>query len=257
MFKKSILALASIALLASCEKDEVSVPVTGKSGKFEVNFDNRVGTEDFQLQKNYVINGRNYKFENFRYWVSNIRLQKEDGSWYSVPNSYYLIEETDAVAIQEEQYNYAARKRENISLPNIPQGNYKAIEFGIGVDKEKNDNLSITAGELSIMNGMTNTAWMWHTSYIFSSLKGLAENNTTKVLKLETGLNDNYRTVKLNLTSTITFEPGKNATISLEGDIITLLASFDNWEKPTVGAQQVKEMKVISDNFASNFFTIK
>ncbi|CAD0002361.1 hypothetical protein FLAT13_01084 [Flavobacterium salmonis] len=257
MFKKSILALTSIALLASCEKDEVSAPVTGESGKFQVNFDNMVGTEDLQLQKNYRIDGKNYTFENFRYWVSNIRLQKEDGSWHSVTNSYYLIEETGAIAIQEGQYNYAARKRENISLPNIPQGTYKAIEFGIGVDKEKNDNLSITGGELSIMNGMTNTAWMWHTSYIFSSLKGMVENNTTKVLKLETGLNDSYRTVRLNLASTITFELGKNAVISLRGDILTLLASFDNWEKPTVGAQQVKEMKNISDNFKNIFFTIK
>jgi hypothetical protein len=175
----------------------------------------------------------------------------------NVANSYYLIEETADIAIQDGQYTYTARKREDINLTSIPQGSYKAIEFGIGVDKEKNDNLSITAGELSIMNGMTNIAWMWHTSYIFSSLKGMVENNTTKVLKLETGLNDNYRTVKLDLASTIILGTGQNARISLKGDILTLLASFDNWEKPVVGAQQAKEMQAISDNFVTNFFTIK
>jgi hypothetical protein len=253
MFKKSILALTLLFLFWSCEKDEVPA----EPGELQINFDNMVGKEDLQLQKNYVINGRNYKFESIRYWVSNVRLQKEDGSWYSIPNSYYLIEETGDVSIQEGQYNYAARKREAVSFSDIQQGRYKAIEFGIGIDKEKNDNLSITAGELSIMNGMTNMAWMWHTSYIFSTLKGMVENNTTKVLKLETGLNDNYRTVKLNLASVIAVEPGKKASISLKGDILTLLASFESWETPVVGAQQAGEMQRISDNFKNNFFTIK
>lgn len=253
MLKKSILALASIVLLGSCEKDEA----TSEPQQLQMKFDNMVGDEDFQLQKNYLINGRNYKFENFRYWISNIRLQKEDGSWYTISNSYYLIEETGTIDIQEGKFKYAARKREDIILRDIQQGRYKAIEFGIGVDKEKNDNLSITAGELSQLNGMTNVSWMWHTSYIFSSLNGMIENSTTKVLKLETGLNENYRTVKLNLPSGIAVETGKNAVISLKADILTLLQTFDPWEKPRVGAQQTKEMQAISDNFSTKFFIIK
>lgn len=259
MFKKSVLALITITLFASCDNDDnvTKEEVTAESNLLQIKFDNRVGTEDLELEKNYVINGKNYKFKNFRYWVSNIRLQKEDNSWFSVPNSYFLIEETGNIAIQEGQYNYTARKRENVNLNSIPQGNYKAIEFGIGVDPEKNDNLSVTAGELSIMTGMTNIAWMWHTSYLFSSLNGMVENNTSKVLKLETGLNDNYRTVKINLPSTVAIAFGKNATISLKGDLLTLLNSFDNWEKPSVGALQTKEMQIISDNFKNNFFTIK
>lgn len=253
MFKKSMLALASIVVLGSCEKDEA----TAGPKQLQIRFDNMLGNEDFQLQKNYVIKGRNYKFENFRYWISNIRLQKDDGSWYAIPNSYYLIEETGAIDIQEGKFKYAARKREDVILRDIQEGRYKAIEFGIGVDKEKNDNLSITAGELSQLNGMTNVSWMWHTSYIFSSLTGMIENNTSKVLKLETGLNDNYRTVKINLATIISVETGKNATISLKGDILTLLQGLDTWEKPRVGAQEIKEMQIISDNFNTNFFTIK
>lgn len=259
MFKKSVLALITIVLLTSCDNDDnvAKEEVTVESNLLQIKFDNRVGTEDLELEKNYVINGKNYKFKNFRYWVSNIRLQREDDSWFSVSNSYYLIEETRAISIQEGQYNYAARKREDVNLNTIPQGRYKAIEFGIGVDPEKNDNLSITAGELSIMTGMTNIAWMWHTSYLFSSLNGMIENNTSKVLKLETGLNDNYRTVTINLPSTIAVALGKNATISLKGDLVTLLNSFNNWDKPSVGALQPNEMQAISNNFATNFFTIK
>lgn len=99
-----MLTLAAIVLLGSCEKNEAAP----EPGQLQIKFDNMLGNEDFQLQKNYLINGSNYKFENFRYWISNIRLQKEDGSWYSISNSYYLIEETGSIDIQERQFKYAA-----------------------------------------------------------------------------------------------------------------------------------------------------
>ena len=85
MLKKSILALASIILLGSCEKDEAAA----EPQQLQIKFDNMVGDEDFQLQKNYLINGRNYKFENFRYWISNIRLQKR--RWLLVHYFQFLL----------------------------------------------------------------------------------------------------------------------------------------------------------------------
>lgn len=253
MLQKSIITLLGIVLLCSCEKEEIFL----EPGKLKVKFDNMVGNQDLELKKVYVIDGKNYTFENFRYWISNIRLQKDDGTWLAIADSYFLIEQTGALSIQDGKYKYPAQKREDIDLVDIPKGKYKAIEFGVGVDKEKNDNLSITAGELSTMKGMTNIAWMWHTSYIFSSLKGIVENNTTKILSIETGLNENYRIVTINLNSSISISSGNNAVIFLKGDILTLLKSFDNWESPVIGAKETKEMQVISDNFANNFFNLK
>lgn len=245
--------LLLVASMSACKKEKIP---SGTS-TMNIEFDNVVGNEDFQLKKSFLVDGKKFSFNNFRYWVSNLKLQNEDGTWYNVPDSYYLIEETGDIPVQDGNYIYSARKREVVSLQNVPNGKYKALAFGIGVDAQKNDNLSITAGELSAMKGMTNMSWMWHTSYIFSSLNGLVEDNTTKVVKVETGLNDSYRTITLNLNNPVEITMGSQAEIHLKGDIKTLLQSFDIWGTPNVGAQQPNLMKSISDNFQSHFFTIK
>ncbi|RZF59271.1 MbnP family protein [Sphingobacterium corticibacterium] len=255
MIKKSFLSIALLAIMASCSKDTELVEIAG--GNLSVEFDNVMGNQDFALDKPFDVNGKTYTFDSFRYWVSNIRLQKQNGEWIEIPNSYYLIEETKDIAIQDGAYTYPARKREQIDLNNLPLDTYTAIEFGIGVDSELNDNLSMTAGELSAMTGMTNISWMWHTSYIFSSLKGMAEDGTTKVVKIETGLNDNYRKVKIDLKSPINLGETTPSKIELKSDVLTLLQSFDSWEVPVVGAQQQDQMKAIADNFSAKFFTLK
>ncbi|RKO69196.1 hypothetical protein D7322_23480 [Sphingobacterium puteale] len=255
MIKKSFFSIALLTMMASCSKDTELVEVAG--GNLSIEFDNVVGNEDFALDKAFDIDGKTYTFNSFRYWVSNIRLQKQNGEWIEIPNSYYLIEETKDIAIQDGAYNYPARKREQIDLQNLPIETYTAIEFGIGVDSELNDNLSITSGELSAMTGMTNISWMWHTSYIFTSLKGLAEDGTTKIIKIETGLNDNYRTVKIDFKTPVNLAQETRSKIEFKGDVLSLLGSFDSWETPVVGAQQLKQMKTISDHFSTNFFTLK
>lgn len=255
MIKKSFFSIALLTMMASCSKDTELVEVAG--GNLSIEFDNVVGNEDFALDKAFDIDGKTYTFNSFRYWVSNIRLQKQNGEWIEIPNSYYLIEETKDIAIQDGAYTYPARKREQIDLQNLPIETYTAIEFGIGVDSELNDNLSITSGELSAMTGMTNISWMWHTSYIFTSLKGLAEDGTTKIIKIETGLNDNYRTVKIDFKTPVNLAQETRSKIEFKGDVLSLLGSFDSWETPVVGAQQLKQMKTISDHFSTNFFTLK
>ncbi|QBQ41756.1 hypothetical protein E2P86_11570 [Sphingobacterium psychroaquaticum] len=255
MIKKSFFSIALLTMMASCSKDTELVEVVG--GNLSIEFDNVLGNEDFALDKAFDIDGKTYTFNSFRYWVSNIRLQKQNGEWIEIPNSYYLIEETKDIAIQDGAYTYPARKREQIDLQNLPIETYTAIEFGIGVDSELNDNLSITSGELSAMTAMTNISWMWHTSYIFSSLKGMAEGGTTKIVKIETGLNDSYRTVKLDFKAPVNLARAIPSRIEFKGDVLSLLGSFDTWQTPVVGAQQQDEMKAVSDNFSTKFFTLK
>ena len=255
MIRNSILSIVLMTMMASCSKDTELVEVG--DGNLSIEFDNVLGEEDFALNKAFDINGKTYTFDSFRYWVSNIRLQKQNGEWMEIPNSYYLIEETGDISIQDGAYTYPARKREKIDLTNLPLDTYTAIEFGIGVDSEFNDNLSITAGELSAMTGMTNISWMWHTSYIFSSLKGMAVDGTTKIVKIETGLNDNYRKVKIDLKDPIRLGHATASEVKFKSDVLSILRSFDSWETPIVGAQQQEQMKAISDNFSTNFFTLK
>ncbi|GEP98503.1 MbnP family protein [Chitinophaga cymbidii] len=160
--KKYILSAATaVALLSACSKDDDK---TEYAGKATLTFDSRVGTEDFALNKDFTINSRTYQFTAFRYWISNVVLVRVDGSEYEVPASYYLIEELNKIAVQDGAFEYPAKKREDVTLSDIPLGEYKAVRFSIGVDQQHNDNLALQAGELSQLNGMTNVSWMWHTT---------------------------------------------------------------------------------------------
>lgn len=167
----SIIAI-SVILFTSCSKDEDLVPAAETEGKATITFDAAFGTQDFALNKDFLSGATTYNFTRFRYWVSEAVLVNSQGEEYKVPNSYFLLEETAAIPVQDGAFTYPATKRESIDLREIPVGDYKTIKFSIGVDSRYNDNLSLQAGELSQLNGMTNVSWMWMTSYIFTSIGG-------------------------------------------------------------------------------------
>lgn len=254
MKKIFYLTILAAFAFASCKKEEV---ISEHDGEATLSFDSKIGTSDFALNTNTTIGSRTYNFKNLRYWVSNVSLVKADGTEYSVPDSYFLLEETNAVDVQEGAYTYPAKKREDVQIKNIPMADYKQVKFSIGVDATHNDNLSIQAGELSQLSGMTNISWMWHTSYIFTTLQGtVTEGTTTKTFKAETGLNANYKTVTLNLPSNVKISSAKSTKIAVNVDVAKILDGIDLITTPTVGAGQATIMATLAGNYASKAITV-
>lgn len=240
---------ATVLLFTSCKKDDVIVEALGQT---TLSFDAKVGTTDFALNQNFTIGTRTYKFDKLRYWISNVSLVDSKGTEYKVPNSYYLVEETSAVPVQDGAYTYPANKREDVAIKDIPVGDYKTVKFSIGVDAAHNDNLSLQAGELSQLNGMTNVSWMWHTSYIFSSIGGtVTEGATTKTIKAETGLNTNYKSVSLDLPSAIHVSSAKAKGVVFTVDVSKLFSSLDLITTPTIGASQATAMSQLATNYTT------
>lgn len=249
------MAALAVILVTSCKKDNNS---TETNGDVTLNFDAKVGNADFVLNQNMAIGSRTYNFKGFRYWVSNIVLVKADGSEYALPSSYYLLEETNAVTVQDGSFTYPAKKREDIVLKGIPKGDYKEVKFSIGIDATHNDNLSLQAGELSQLSGMTNISWMWHTSYIFTTLQGsVTEGATTKNFKAETGLNANYKTITITMQQPVKISSSSSAKISFAVDIAQLIDGVDLITTPVIGASQAAVMATLATNFATKAITAK
>ena len=82
----SILAIATIAL-SSCKKEQKDDFNSNKKGAIELHFDNRAGSADLVLNTTAYKNSFNedMTFTRFDYYISNIKLIKEDGSIYTVP----------------------------------------------------------------------------------------------------------------------------------------------------------------------------
>lgn len=234
------------------ETDTVTVTELVGPGAINITLDNVVGSEDFDLSGSFTIDDISYSFDHFRYWVSNISLVLADGSLVSIPDSYYLMEECGEIEIQDGLYTYPATKREVIELTNIPTGSYTGIVFNVGVDSEHNENLSLQAGELSQMNGMTNVSWMWHTSYIFSSVEGTQGGSAFTV---ETGTDDTYREVSIAFDSDMVLNANDVKNINIQVNVAEVFSNLDLTTTPTVGASTPDEMTTTADNYQEKVFT--
>ncbi|CAD0002343.1 MbnP family protein [Flavobacterium salmonis] len=255
-FKNISLALIALLSLNSCSSDAADA-VVATSGDTQLNFDSKVGAADFVLNTPFTINGQSFQFDHLRYWISDVKLVSDKNETYALSNSFFLMEETTDILVQE-KFTYKAAKRETIDLKDVPSASYTKVIFSVGVDAAHNDNMSIQDGELSQLNGMTNVSWMWHTSYIFSSLTGKNVSPGTPVaISVETGLNTNYRTVEITLPTPLVVSAGKSAKLNLNVDVEKIVKDIDLVANPKVSAKTPELMTKTADNYKNNVFTVK
>lgn len=155
-------ALFSTALFfSSCDKhnhDEFE-----GSGDLVIEMDNRAGDGALAFGQKYVTaNGDTVQFSTFNYYVSNFVLVNEDGTEYVVPQDdcYFLCKHEDADSRE-------------LTLRNIPAGNYKQLSFLIGVDSLKSVSpAEQRTGVLDPTGGASGMYWSWNAGYIFVKVEG-------------------------------------------------------------------------------------
>lgn len=155
------IALFSISF-SSCKKDEevnTQIPTptpVAQTGMFKVEFEHVFNGLDFSLGSVYVnALGQDLKFSQFDYRICNIKLSKSDGTFWSQPESYFLLKSNDALS-------------RLLTISNVPVGEYTGITFTIGVDSVRNSTGAQT-GALDPANGMY---WGWNTGYVFIKAEG-------------------------------------------------------------------------------------
>ena len=194
-FRTLVIATTAIAALSSCSKDnntpqpakpnpgqeEKPTPELQGNGKIALQFENYVGEEkltlgaDANAAKAYTSNGQTLKFSEVKYVITNIVLVKADGT--KVP---YHTEDLDKGGFLINQENTTSLTP---ILTELPEGDYKGIEFGLGVKKELNN--------LSLQNKFPNfyrltgsfkqaqiMHWEWANGYRFVKLEGWYSNAT-------------------------------------------------------------------------------
>lgn len=252
--KKIIFAIASITVLfTSCKKDpdkEVApAPTTpaATTGSITLNFEHMVDTNAFTLNTvNYVTaNNDTVYFTKFKYYVSNVKFTKSDGSVFSEPESYHLIDEATASS-------------KTFSVSNVPFGNYTSVSFIIGVDSTRNVSGSQT-GALDPANGMF---WSWSSGYIMAKLEGHSNQSgsSSKDILYHVGGFSGTNSVLKNVSpsfngSTANVSSSVNPEIHLKCDISEW---FKNPTVVNVATTHTIHMpgamaKTIADNYADMF----
>ena len=258
-FRTLVIATTAIAALSSCSKDnntpqpDKPTPELQGNGKIALQFENYVGEEkltlgaDANTAKAYTSNGQTLKFSEVKYVITNIVLVKADGT--KVP---YHTEDLDKGGFLINQENTTSLTP---ILTELPEGDYKGIEFGLGVKKELNN--------LSLQNKFPNfyrltgsfkqaqiMHWEWANGYRFVKLEGWYSNATatndtlsihmgsafkgTKVVgedKKVKEIKDEYlnvdrdafRFISLDFPKTLSVKKGVTAKVTIKADLDKLV----------------------------------
>jgi len=154
------LALISIILFfTACKKDDDS-PKTYETGDVSVEFENVVGSVHVDVfgTTNYTNQmGEQFTVTKLKYYITNVELLKEDGSYYKVPESYYLIDESVSTA-------------HNILLSDIPGGIYKGLRYMVGVDSAK----VVSGNHSGVLDTSNQMFWNVDSGYVNLKLEGIS-----------------------------------------------------------------------------------
>ncbi len=155
-----LLALLLTFTLTNCKKTEEEVKGLGD---VVIEMDNHAGDEILEFGKSYVTaGGDTVKFSTFNYYVSNFVLIKDDGTEHVVPkDSCYFLCKHDDVDSRE------------LVLHNVPAGDYKSVQFVIGVDSLKSVSpVGDRKGVLDPTGAASGMYWSWNSGYIFVKVEG-------------------------------------------------------------------------------------
>lgn len=152
-------AIAIVLLATGCKKDknnDANVSTDSVLLKIEHTWQDSL---EFALETDLVhpVTGDSLHFTTFRYYISNIRLKKADGSWWTQPNSYFLLDIANSGSTP------------TVTLNDVPHGEYTDIEYVLGVDSTHNVS-GAQSGDLSPSLGMF---WSWNTGYIMLKAEGI------------------------------------------------------------------------------------
>ncbi|HRG83456.1 MAG TPA: hypothetical protein PLO99_13150 [Chitinophagaceae bacterium] len=235
-FNKSYFLIVALALIiTSCKKENQEYDPNVKA-ELSVEFDNIAGSSDLQLNTGTYTNalGQSLKVTKLKYFVSNFKLTRVDGTVYTVPQneSYFLIEEGNPAA--------------DHAMLNIPEGEYKSISFVLGVDSLRNTmDVSQRTGVLDVSGAASDMYWSWNSGYIFFRLDGTSPVITAmgSVFQYHIGgfggystpTANNLRTITLDLSArgTAKVKDGKETNIHLMVDILKAISGTTNMDFST------------------------
>lgn len=157
------LLIASVVFATSCKKDDEVPQLKYQSLSFK--FQPYSGSDALNYSSTFTnADGRNFTLTEFRYYVSGIKLIKEDGSELPITNKYLLVSPSTSV----------------YPVGDVPAGNYKGIKFSVGVDYDANHgDPTLYAADHPLAIQSPGIHWSWMMGYIFMKIEGTCDTSAT------------------------------------------------------------------------------
>ena len=159
-----------LSISTSCKKEEPTpepTPAADEKGTVKINLAHKWGFTNgttFKLDTTLVhpMSGDSLNFTTLKYYISNIKLKKSDGTWWTQAESYFLVDLSNPSSLE-------------LSLSNVPVGDYTDVYYTMGVDSTRNVS-GAQSGALATTNMMF---WNWNSGYVMLKAEGTSVDSST------------------------------------------------------------------------------
>jgi len=236
----ALLSLVMIVFLLGCNDDEpVKDDPKPTNGSLTVNLAHSFKSAPFNLTSNFVTDlNDTIKFSAFIYYISNVSLQNDAGTWVNLGN-YNLVDFSDP-------------NSSKLTLTNLPGGKYKKLRFMVGVDSIANST-GAQEGALNPSNGMF---WSWATGYIFIRMQGRFNNN--RPMTIDMGGIKNLPVIELPINATV--NQGASATANINFDVADVFVTPNNYKLDSVSSIMHDALhpnaSMLKQNIETGVFTV-
>lgn len=239
-----LLTLFAVAtILSSCNEDK-DLPALSK---LSLEFENVVNGAPLQLSSAtpyQTAAGDQFTVTTFRYYISNIKLKRPDGTEFVQPESYYLIDQERADS-------------RVLTIANIPTGDYNGLTFTIGVDSARN-----VSGAQTGALAPSDMFWTWNSGYIYTKLEGRSPQSPNGALVFHVGgfkkPNNTIRTVSPSLNgSTIQIREGRTPEVHLKAEVLKMFTGPNTIRFASVyNTMGGPSSVLVANNYAAGMFTV-
>ena len=243
-------ALAGAALLAvGCQRD--SDLATSETGAFALEINNVVGNQALVLDATRYATaaGDDFAVSTFKYYVSNVELRRADNSVYSVPDSYFLVDQ-------------ARPESRLLRVQDVPAGDYTGLSFVVGVDSARTK-----AGNLTgVLNADRGMFWDWTQEFINVKLEGTSRQSPRGGLvfhvagfKGGNGANNTIRTVSLPFPrgSKLSVGLGGTPKVHVRANVLAMFGAPNSVRFAEVNTvHHGPWLTKIADNIAAGMFAV-
>lgn len=199
--------MAALLFLASGCKE--------KKGTFTFNVKGRFGNENLLYNEVYTLtNGQKVKFTNIKFFLSNIRLVREDDMEFELKDVMLInLAEPSSMTFNAGEMNQS----------------FKGIRFDVGLDSTTNQTDPSGQPSSSPLSDQ-DMYWTW-IKYVFYKFEGYADldgsNNFLTLLLYHIGANSNHHSQQINFVS-LPSDPEGNIELSLVFDMKKVLEAAGN-----------------------------
>ena len=204
-------AAALILTLGACKKKTTTTPVPVDTGTVAVTLDHRFGMMNEQIMAIdstviHPMSGDTLTFSKFRYFITNVKFKKADGTYWTETESYHLIDLSKPESLK-------------LTFANLPVANYIEMDYTLGVDSARNVSGAQT-GDLAVTDDMY---WSWNSGYIMLKAEGTYKNNKQdKIFAFHlggfSGVNNivTKRTMTFDGSNVLNVTKGNTSTIAIQ-----------------------------------------